>query len=140
VPADARLIEASSIAAAEAALTGESLPVVKKIEKLSEDTQLADRQNMLFAGTHITAGRGLAVVTATGVNNEIGKIAHLAEATVRPKTQLELRIQQFGRYLVMTALVVFFSVIGLGFPLITFSFGVTGSKCFGFTHFLFRHR
>ena len=114
VPADARLIEASSIAAAEAALTGESLPVVKKIEKLSEDTQLADRQNMLFAGTHITAGRGLAVVTATGVNNEIGKIAHLAEATVRPKTQLELRIQQFGRYLVMTALVVFFSVIGLG--------------------------
>lgn len=114
VPADARLIEASSIAVAEAALTGESLPVVKSIGKLAENTLLADRQNMIFAGTHITAGRGLAVVTATGVNNEIGKIAHLATTTAQPKTQLEFRIQQFGRYLVIAAIAVFFLVIGFG--------------------------
>lgn len=114
VPADARLIEASTIAVAEAALTGESLPVVKSIAKLSENTPLADRQNMIFAGTHITAGRGHAIVTATGVNNEVGKIAHLATTTAQPKTQLELRIQQFGRYLVIAAIVMFFLVIGFG--------------------------
>jgi magnesium-transporting ATPase (P-type) len=114
VPADARLIEASTIAVAEAALTGESLPVVKSIAKLSENTPLADRQNMIFAGTYITAGRGLAVVTATGIGNEVGKIAHLATTTVQPKTQLELRIGQFGRYLVVAAIVIFFLVIGLG--------------------------
>lgn len=114
VAADARLIEVSTIAVAEAALTGESLPVVKSIAKLAENTPLSDRQNMIFAGTHITAGRGLAIVTATGVDNEIGKIAHLATTTVQPKTQLELRIQQFGRYLVIAAIAVFFLVIGLG--------------------------
>ncbi len=115
VPADARLIETSNIAVAEAALTGESLPVTKCIATIAENTPLADRQNMIFAGTHITAGRGLAVVTATGVNNEIGKIAHLATTTVQPKTQLELRIQQFGRYLVVAAIFVFFLVVGIGF-------------------------
>ncbi|OYZ16018.1 MAG: haloacid dehalogenase [Bdellovibrio sp. 28-41-41] len=114
VPADARLIETSNIAVAEAALTGESLPVVKCIAAVAENTPLADRQNMIFAGTHITAGRGLAVVTATGVNNEIGKIAHLATTTVQPKTQLELRIQQFGRYLVAAAIIVFCLVVGIG--------------------------
>jgi len=114
VPADARLVEASTIAVAEAALTGESLPVFKSIAKLAENTPLADRQNMVFAGTHVTAGRGLAVVTATGVENEIGKIAHLATTTLQPKTQLELRIQQFGRYLILAAIVIFFVVIGLG--------------------------
>lgn len=114
VPADARLVEASTIAVAEAALTGESLPVFKSSGKLAENTPLADRQNMVFAGTHVTAGRGLAVVTATGVKNEIGKIAHLATTTLQPKTQLELRIQQFGRYLIIAAIVIFFVVIGLG--------------------------
>lgn len=114
VPTDARLIEASTIAVAEAALTGESLPVVKSIAALAENTPLADRQNMIFAGTHITAGRGLAVATATGVNNEIGKIAHLATTAVQPKTQLELRIHQFGKYLVVAAIAVFCLVIGIG--------------------------
>lgn len=90
VAADARLVDTSSIAVAEAALTGESLPVVKSIEPLAEKTVLADRHNMVYAGTHITAGRGLAVVISTGVNNEIGKIANLATTTVQPKTQLEV--------------------------------------------------
>lgn len=114
VPADARLIEASTIAVAEAALTGESLPVVKSLTTLSESTPLADRKNMIFAGTHITAGRGIAIVTATGIKNEIGMIAHLAATTLPPKTQLELRVQKFGRYLVVAAVVIFFLVIGLG--------------------------
>ncbi len=114
VAADARLVEASSVAVAEAALTGESLPVVKSIESLAEKTVLADRHNMVYAGTHITAGRGLAVVVSTGVRNEIGKIANLATTTVQPKTQLELRITQFGRYLVFAALIVFGLVVAIG--------------------------
>ncbi len=114
VAADARLVEASSIAVAEAALSGESLPVRKFVEPLVENTVLADRHNMIYAGTHITAGRGLAVVISTGVNNEIGKIANLATTTLQPKTQLELRIRQFGKYLVFAALVVFGLVVAIG--------------------------
>lgn len=114
VAADARLVEASSLTASEAALTGESLPVVKSIAPVDEKTALADRYNMIYAGTHITAGRGLAVVTATGILNEIGKIASLATSTVQPKTQLELRIKQFGQYLVFAALIVFGLVIAIG--------------------------
>lgn len=114
VPTDARLIEVASVAVAEAALTGESIPVVKTTAPIAAQSLLADRHNMVYAGTHLTAGRGHAVATATGVNNEIGKIASLATTTLQPKTQLELRIQQFGRYLVVAALVVFFLVIGIG--------------------------
>lgn len=114
VPIDARLIETSAIAAAEAALTGESLPVMKSTDVLAENTPLSDRHNMVYAGTHITAGRGYAVAIATGVNNEIGKIADLATTTIQPKTQLELRIEQFGRYLVAAALIMFCLVVGIG--------------------------
>lgn len=114
VPADARLVEVSTIAVAEAALTGESLPVVKSIAAIPGNTPLADRQNMIFAGTYITTGRGTAIVIATGVNNEIGKIAHLAATAVQPKTQLEFKIQKFGRSLVVAAVTIFFMVIGFG--------------------------
>jgi potassium/sodium efflux P-type ATPase len=114
VPADARLIHASSVSAAEAALTGESLPIVKSTAPLPDATSLSDRKNMVYAGTYVSKGRCLAIVTATGINNEIGKIANLATSTVQPKTQLELRIQQFGRYLIFAALIVFVLVIGIG--------------------------
>ena len=114
VAADARLFNASSFAVAQAALTGESHPVVKSIEPLHADTLLADRNNMVYAGTHITAGRGLAIVTATGLNNEIGKIAEMATTAIQPKTQLELRIGQFGRYLIIVSLVLFFLLVGVG--------------------------
>lgn len=114
IAADARLINATALTAAEAALTGESVPVVKSIAPLPVKTLLADRHNMVYAGTHITAGRALAIVTATGVNNEIGKIADLTTTTNEPKTQLELRIEQFGKYLVVAALVLFCLVIAIG--------------------------
>ena len=114
VPADARLVEASLLAAAEASLTGESVPTIKSIESIKTDTLLADRHSMVFAGTYITAGRGLAAVVTTGISSEIGKIANLATTTIQPKTQLELRIQQFGRYLVFAAIIIFLLVIGIG--------------------------
>jgi magnesium-transporting ATPase (P-type) len=114
VGADARVIESASLAAAEAALTGESVPVHKVSTTLPASTGLADRRNMVFSGTHITAGRGCAVVTATGTHTELGGIARLTEQAIEPPTPLELRIAQFGRYLVGGALGLFAVVVGLG--------------------------
>jgi len=114
VGADARLVQAASLAAAEAALTGESVPVPKHVAPLPEATGLADRRNMVFSGTYITAGRARAVVTATGIHTEVGGIARLTEDAPEPKTPLELRIAQFGRYLVVAALVLFGIVMALG--------------------------
>lgn len=114
VSADARLLEVSSLTVAEAALTGESHPVAKSLETLDVSTPLADRHNMVYAGTHITAGRAHAIVIASGINNEIGKIANLTTAAVQPKTQLEQRIIQFGNYLLITSVVLFVLVISIG--------------------------
>ena len=114
VGADARIIEMYSLEASEAALTGESLPVSKQISVLPADTLLADRVNMLYSGTHITAGRGKALVIATGIHTEMGKIAQLTETAEAPKTPLELRIAQFGRYLVAGAIALFVAVMSFG--------------------------
>ncbi len=114
VGADARLLEQVSLAAAEAALTGESVPVTKSVPALAEALGLADRRNMVFSGTHITAGRARAIVTATGTHTEVGAIARLTEGAQEPKTPLELRIEQFGRYLVAAALALFAVVVMLG--------------------------
>ncbi|MDP1900377.1 MAG: HAD-IC family P-type ATPase [Rubrivivax sp.] len=114
VGADARLIEEAQLQVAEAALTGESVPVSKSIAALPEATGLADRRNMVFSGTYITAGRARAVVTATGTHTEVGGIARMTEGAQEPKTPLELRIAQFGRYLVAAALLLFVVVVALG--------------------------
>ncbi|MBK8162970.1 MAG: HAD-IC family P-type ATPase [Gammaproteobacteria bacterium] len=114
VGADARLVEAASLEAGEAALTGESLPVAKQTGALPEDTLLADRVNMVYSGTHVTSGRARAVVVATGLATEVGKIARLTAMAEEPRTPLELRIAQFGNYLVAAALGMFVLVLGLG--------------------------
>jgi magnesium-transporting ATPase (P-type) len=114
VAADARLLEAAALQAAEAALTGESLPVAKHPEPLPEDTLLADRKNMVFSGTHIAAGRGVAVVVATGLSTEVGKIAKMTAHAEDPKTPLEQRIAQFGRYLVVAAIALVGVVLAVG--------------------------
>jgi Ca2+-transporting ATPase len=114
VGADARLLEAVALEAAEAALTGESLPVAKQIEPLPADTLIADRLNMLFSGTHITAGRGKALVVATGQSTEVGKIARLTTGAVELKTPLEVRMDQFGRQLVVASIVMVALVIAVG--------------------------
>ncbi len=115
IPADARIIEATSLSVAEASLTGESVPVFKSTNSVSEKAQLADRQNMIFAGTYVTSGRAVGIVTSTGVQNEIGKIAGLTAGAVQQKTQLEIRIQEFGRYVVLVSIAVFILVIVIGF-------------------------
>jgi Ca2+-transporting ATPase len=114
VAADARLVEGAALQLSEAALTGESAPVAKEPSPLALETALADRKNMLYAGTYVTAGRARAVVVATGLASEIGRIAALAEAAEEPKTPLERRIEQFGRYIMAAAMVLLIAVVAVG--------------------------
>jgi magnesium-transporting ATPase (P-type) len=114
VAADARLIEAAQLQAAEAALTGESVPVAKVLATLPEATGPADRRNMVFAGTFVTAGRARAVVVATGAHSEVGRIAGLTERAEEPMTPLEQRLAQFARALVFAAFGLFVLVVLLG--------------------------
>lgn len=114
VAADARLIEEVQLQVAEAALTGESVPVSKSLAPVPEATGLADRHCMVYSGTHVTAGRARAVVVATGVHTEVGRIAGMTEGAADPKTPLEVRLEQFGRALVAAALGLFVLVVLLG--------------------------
>ncbi len=114
VAADARLVDAVQLQVAEAALTGESVPVSKSVAAVPEATGLADRHGMVYAGTHVTAGRARAVVVATGVHTEVGRIAGLTQGAEEPQTPLELRLAQFGRALVGAALALFVVVVLLG--------------------------
>ena len=114
IGADARLIEQAQLQVAEAALTGESVPVSKAARAMPEATGLADRHNMVFSGTYATAGRARAVVVAIGGQTEVGRIAGLTETATEPKTPLEQRIEQFGRWLVAAALGLFVTVVALG--------------------------
>ena len=114
VTADARLLSSSALQTIEAALTGESLPAAKEAMDLPTITPLADRGNMVFAGTHVAAGRGRAVVVATGARTEVGRIASLAERAVEPPTPMEQRIDRLGRVIVAAAIVLFVAVVALG--------------------------
>jgi P-type Ca2+ transporter type 2C len=103
VPADGRLVESVQLQIQEASLTGESLPVNKIEEALSSENgqiPLGDRTNMAYLGTVITDGRGLMLVTATGMNTEVGKIGTLIDEAVTQDTPLERRLEQLGRALI----------------------------------------
>ena len=105
VPADLRLVESAGLRAAEAALTGESLPVEKYVEPTEiPDAPLGDRSSMAYKGTQIVHGRGAGVVTSVGLATEIGKIASLLGVTGDVKTPLQKRLAQFGRGLGVAAL------------------------------------
>ena len=114
VAADARLCEGAALQLAEAALTGESAPVAKSLAPVASDTPLADRRNMVYAGTHVTAGRARAIVIATGAATELGHIAALAESAVEPRTPLEQRVAQFGRYVIVAAVGLFAVILAVG--------------------------
>lgn len=114
VGADMRLLHTASLYVSEASLTGESVPVPKSTSPLPVSTSLADRSNMVYAGTYVTKGRGTAIVTATGQGTEIGKIVHLTQATKKSTTPLEEKIAQFSHFILIAAFFVFISVILLG--------------------------
>ena len=97
IPADARLISNSGLIVNEASLTGESIPTEKNINPLPSSTGLADRTNMIYAGTIAVKGSAKAVVCKIGSKSEIGKIAHLVSATQEEKTPLQLRLAEFSR-------------------------------------------
>ena len=88
VPADARLVTADSLQVNESALTGESVPVAKEAEfTAAEDLPLGDQKNMVFKGTIVTFGRGRALVTGTGMDTELGRIAGLLQTGPEEKTR-----------------------------------------------------
>jgi P-type Ca2+ transporter type 2C len=106
IPADARLLHSTALQAAEAALTGESLPVSKDTRVIAEDVAVGDRHNMLFSGTAATYGRGRAVVTATGMQTELGKIAGLLRRTESEQTPLQQELDRTGKLLGIVVLVI----------------------------------
>lgn len=116
IAADARLLQAASLKCIESALTGESVSVIKQPETLKQtDVPLADRENMVFMGTSVATGTGLAVVVATAMQTELGRIAGLiAEAGEEEQTPLEKKLESFGQTLVWAALGVVALLFGLG--------------------------
>ncbi|MEM2262673.1 MAG: HAD-IC family P-type ATPase [Candidatus Bathyarchaeia archaeon] len=97
VPADARIIEAVELRVNEAILTGESTPVGKDIMALPVDTPVSDRWNMVFAATYVTYGRGKAVVVATGMNTEFGKIAEMVQTVEKEEIPLKAKLDKFAK-------------------------------------------
>lgn len=105
VPADARLLSSTNLKAEESALTGESLPTEKSSDaKVDEKASVGDRKNMVFSGCSITYGTATAVVTATGNNTEMGKIAGLLAGEKETKTPLQQELSKLGKYLGIVAL------------------------------------
>ncbi|MCI8514286.1 MAG: calcium-translocating P-type ATPase, PMCA-type [Lachnospiraceae bacterium] len=122
VPADGRLLEAVNLKAEESSLTGESLPVEKDASAVcGKDTPAADRKNMVMAATMIVYGRGCAVVTATGMHTEAGKIARQVMEEVPPPTPLQKRLDETGKKLGIGALFICVMLFAVGavrhFPL-----------------------
>ena len=99
VCADGRLLESASLKCDESALTGESLSVEKDVEPIDGEAALGDRRNMVFSGSFVTYGRGRFLVTATGMDTEVGKIAALLKGAEEKKTPLQVSLDRFGRRL-----------------------------------------
>ncbi|MBL4931376.1 cation-translocating P-type ATPase [Clostridium paridis] len=123
VAADGRLIDNYSLQVNESSLTGESINVDKSSDLITEDeVPLAERTNMVFSGSLVTYGRGTVLVTGTGMNTEIGKIAQLLKDTKEKKTPLQKSLDDFGKKLTFLILgicfIIFFVNISRGLPLI----------------------
>jgi P-type Ca2+ transporter type 2C len=121
IPADARVIENANLHTDEAPLTGESVPVAKETKPIDADVGLGDRRNMLFSGTVATYGRGRAIVVATAMGTEVGRIAGLLEAAEKEPTPLQQELDRTGKRL---------SIIMLGICAVVFATGVLTSPVF----------
>lgn len=115
VPADGRLIQSVALQTAEAALTGESLPASKEATPITEQVSLGDQLNMVFSGTAVTYGHGRAVVVATGMNTEMGRIAGMLKETTNETTPLQQELDRTGKLLgiivVIIAIVMIVTII-----------------------------
>ena len=119
VPADARVIESSGLELVESALTGESTPTAKQKKAIIGDVTLADRSNMVWAGTHVASGTGTVVIVATGAQTEVGKIALSIRRQDEPLTPLQAELGKLG---------VFLSWMILAIVVVLFSFGLVGGR------------
>ncbi|MBD0311619.1 MAG: cation-transporting P-type ATPase [Microcoleus sp. T3-bin5] len=125
IAADGRLIESSNLQVRESALTGEALAVTKQAElELPEDASLGDRLNLIFQGTEVVQGRAKAIVTNTGMQTELGKIATMLQSVESEPTPLQQRMSQLGNVLVSGALTLVALVVIGG--MITFQNGGIG--------------
>ena len=111
IPADARIVTSTALQTAEAALTGESLPVSKDDAPVDTDAGLGDRHNMLFSGTAATYGRGTAIVTATGMQTAMGRIAGLLRETREERTPLQNELDRTGKLLGVVVVVIAVAMI-----------------------------
>lgn len=114
VPADGRLVESVNLKINESSLTGESLPVGKNTVVIDKDVSLGERKNMVFTGTAVISGRGQAVITATGMGTEIGKIASAVQGIKEEKTSLQQSIDKLGVSLIWIVLGVCGALVLLG--------------------------
>lgn len=116
VPADMRLFESNSLQIEEAALTGESVPVYKDVETI-EDTEvgIGDRSNMAFASTNVTYGRGLGIITSTGMNTEVGHIAQMLSSAEKQITPLQRDQANLGKTLTKAIIVIAVLTFVVGF-------------------------
>ncbi|HBY07658.1 MAG TPA: ATPase, partial [Chloroflexi bacterium] len=116
IPADCRVLESASLKVQESALTGESEPVEKRVAAISGDhLPLGDRANLLYMGTTVTYGRGLGIVTATGMKTELGNIAGLLQNVEEDQTPLQRRLAKLGKTLAWVALGIVAIVVVTGF-------------------------
>lgn len=114
VTADARLFETVNMALVEAALTGESVASEKTVKILPKGISLADRENMVYQGTTVARGRGRAVVVATGIKTQFGKIALMVKEAVEEKTPLQKQLVHFGRFLTIVLSLACFLILVVG--------------------------
>ncbi len=116
VPADSRLLHSAGLKSEESALTGESVPAEKDYSaEVAEDAPIGDRYNMVYSGCSITYGTASAVVTATGMDTEMGKIANLLDGEEDGSTPLQKKLAQLGKYLGIVALVACAIIFAVGF-------------------------
>lgn len=106
IPADARLLEAVRLEVEESALTGESTTVEKGIDRVPEQTTLAERRSMLYLGTAVAAGRAVGIVVSTGTATELGKVGRLVATSIKERSPLEIQLAQLGRRLVYLVLAI----------------------------------
>lgn len=116
VPADCRILQCASLKAEEAALTGESVPAEKDAVTLTKEVPLGDRKNMLYMGSTIVYGRAKAIVVATGMATEMGKIAHVLNSAQEEKTPLQLKMASLSK--ILTFVVIGICVVIFAFNLI----------------------
>lgn len=125
ISADLRLIEANNLTIDESVLTGESTSVTKTSSTINKDVILAERKNMAYAGTSVLSGRGIGIVTATGLNTELGEIAKKVNTTKDTKSPLTIRMEKFSKQI--TFLVIAMAIL---ITIILYSKGTSGSEIF----------